>query len=70
MRLKAPACDDVPVRKEAFSPQDFSCVAAVGLGKSSVGVCGTENCDASKENIREAVSGKTGFCAYVTACKE
>lgn len=39
--------------------QDFPCVAVVGLGKSSAGVCGTENWDTSKESIRQAVSGKT-----------
>ncbi|XP_003972525.2 cytosol aminopeptidase [Takifugu rubripes] len=36
--------------------KDFPCVAAVGLGKSNASVCGAENCDTSKENIREAVS--------------
>lgn len=36
--------------------QDFPCVAVVGLGKASAGVCGAENWDVGKENIREAVS--------------
>uniref|UniRef100_A0A4W6EKK3 Cytosol aminopeptidase n=1 Tax=Lates calcarifer TaxID=8187 RepID=A0A4W6EKK3_LATCA len=36
--------------------EDFPCVAVVGLGKNSVGVCGAENWDTSKENIRQAVS--------------
>uniref|UniRef100_A0A1A8PDU5 Cytosol aminopeptidase n=1 Tax=Nothobranchius pienaari TaxID=704102 RepID=A0A1A8PDU5_9TELE len=36
--------------------QDFPCVAVVGLGKSDSGVCGAENWDAGKENIRHAVS--------------
>lgn len=36
--------------------KDFPCVAVVGLGKNKAGVCGAENWDTSKENIREAVS--------------
>ncbi|XP_035516783.1 cytosol aminopeptidase [Morone saxatilis] len=36
--------------------KDFPCVAVVGLGKSSAGVCGMENWDVSKESIRQAVS--------------
>ncbi|XP_041642224.1 cytosol aminopeptidase [Cheilinus undulatus] len=36
--------------------KDFPCVAVVGLGKSNAGVCGAENWDTSKENIRQAVS--------------
>lgn len=36
--------------------KDFPCVAVVGLGKNNAGVCGTENWDISKENIRQAVS--------------
>ncbi|XP_061586846.1 cytosol aminopeptidase [Cololabis saira] len=36
--------------------KDFPCVAVVGLGKSNAGVCGVENWDISKENIRQAVS--------------
>ncbi|XP_067352824.1 cytosol aminopeptidase isoform X1 [Channa argus] len=36
--------------------KDFPCVAVVGLGKNSAGVCGAENWDTSKENIRHAVS--------------
>uniref|UniRef100_A0A8C9ZFW7 Cytosol aminopeptidase n=1 Tax=Sander lucioperca TaxID=283035 RepID=A0A8C9ZFW7_SANLU len=36
--------------------KDFPCVAVVGLGKTSAGVCGSENWDTSKENIRQAVS--------------
>ncbi|XP_071374086.1 cytosol aminopeptidase [Centroberyx affinis] len=36
--------------------QDFPCVAAVGLGKTTASVCGAENWDTCKENIREAVS--------------
>lgn len=36
--------------------EDFPCVALVGLGKANTGVCGAENWDASKENIRQAVS--------------
>ncbi|XP_062243745.1 cytosol aminopeptidase [Platichthys flesus] len=35
---------------------DFPCVAVVGLGKSNAGVCGAENWDTGKENIRAAVS--------------
>ncbi|KAM9315195.1 cytosol aminopeptidase isoform 2-T2 [Pholidichthys leucotaenia] len=31
-------------------------MAVVGLGKNNVGVCGAENWDTSKENIRQAVS--------------
>lgn len=69
-KTKPPVCDDVMVRKASFSPQDYPCIAAVGLGKTNVGVCEAERCDTSKENIREAVSGKTCFCAYVTAYKE
>lgn len=42
-----------------FALQDFPCVAVVGLGKNNEGVCGKENWDTSKENIRQAVSGKT-----------
>uniref|UniRef100_A0A672GVX0 Cytosol aminopeptidase n=1 Tax=Salarias fasciatus TaxID=181472 RepID=A0A672GVX0_SALFA len=36
--------------------KDFPCVAVVGLGKNNAGVCGAENWDTSKENIRHAVS--------------
>ncbi|KAL7855741.1 hypothetical protein AOLI_G00193450 [Acnodon oligacanthus] len=36
--------------------QDFASVAVVGLGKKGVGVCGKENWDNCKENIRAAVS--------------
>lgn len=36
--------------------KDFPCVAVVGLGKNNAGVCGAENWDISKENIRQAVS--------------
>uniref|UniRef100_A0A8C2ZLQ6 Cytosol aminopeptidase n=1 Tax=Cyclopterus lumpus TaxID=8103 RepID=A0A8C2ZLQ6_CYCLU len=36
--------------------KDFPCVAVVGLGKTSEGVCGSENWDTSKENIRQAMS--------------
>ncbi|XP_023135204.1 cytosol aminopeptidase [Amphiprion ocellaris] len=36
--------------------KDFPCLAVVGLGKSKAGVCGAENWDTSKENIRQAVS--------------
>lgn len=36
--------------------QDFPCVAVVGLGKDNEGVCGAENWDSRKENIRQAVS--------------
>lgn len=36
--------------------KDFPCVAVVGLGKNNAGVCGAENWDISKENIRHAVS--------------
>lgn len=39
--------------------QDFPCVAVVGLDKLNAGVCGAENWDASKENVRQAVSGET-----------
>lgn len=37
--------------------EDFPCVAVVGLGKADSGVCGKENWNTSKENIRAAVSG-------------
>ncbi|KAJ8000433.1 hypothetical protein DPEC_G00180080 [Dallia pectoralis] len=37
--------------------EDFPCIAAVGLGKFNVGVCGAEHQDSSKENIRAAVAG-------------
>lgn len=33
-------------------------MAVVGLGKTSAGVCASENWDTSKENIRQATSGK------------
>ncbi|KAK1792586.1 hypothetical protein P4O66_012524 [Electrophorus voltai] len=36
--------------------QDFPSVAVVGLGKKGVGVCGKENWDICRENIRAAVS--------------
>ncbi|XP_055061553.1 cytosol aminopeptidase [Misgurnus anguillicaudatus] len=36
--------------------QDFPSVVVVGLGKSDAGVCGKENWDSCKENIRAAVS--------------
>ncbi|TRY66250.1 hypothetical protein DNTS_006734 [Danionella cerebrum] len=36
--------------------EDFSSVVVVGLGKSDAGVCGQENWDNCKENIRAAVS--------------
>ncbi|KAJ8271579.1 hypothetical protein COCON_G00104380 [Conger conger] len=36
--------------------EDFSSIAVVGLGKRSAEVCGKENWDSSKENIRAAVS--------------
>ncbi|KAM4603536.1 cytosol aminopeptidase [Polymixia lowei] len=36
--------------------EDFPCVAVVGLGKNNAGVCGSENWDTCKENIRAAVS--------------
>ncbi|XP_037545869.1 cytosol aminopeptidase [Nematolebias whitei] len=36
--------------------QDFPCVAVVGLGKNTTGVCEFENWDTRKENIRQAVS--------------
>ncbi|XP_034146913.1 cytosol aminopeptidase isoform X2 [Esox lucius] len=37
--------------------EDFPCIAVVGLGKSSLGVCGSESWDTCKENIRAAVAG-------------
>uniref|UniRef100_A0A8C5GW97 Cytosol aminopeptidase n=1 Tax=Gouania willdenowi TaxID=441366 RepID=A0A8C5GW97_GOUWI len=40
----------------SLPPQDFPCVAVVGLGKNTAGVCGAENWDSSKENVRHAVS--------------
>ncbi|KAF3852464.1 hypothetical protein F7725_005819 [Dissostichus mawsoni] len=36
--------------------KDFPCVAVVGLGKTAAGVCGSENWDTSKENVRQAMS--------------
>ncbi|KAM8878495.1 cytosol aminopeptidase [Spinachia spinachia] len=36
--------------------KDYPCVAIVGLGKTSAGVCGSENWDTGKENIRQAAS--------------
>lgn len=36
--------------------KDFPCVAVVGLGTNTAGVCGAENWDTCKENIREAMS--------------
>ncbi|XP_077460611.1 cytosol aminopeptidase [Stigmatopora argus] len=36
--------------------KDFPCVAVVGLDDPAAGVCGAENWDLVKENIREAVS--------------
>lgn len=36
--------------------KDFPCVAVVGLGKASADVCGLENWNTGKENIRQAVS--------------
>uniref|UniRef100_A0A8C5B2D5 Cytosol aminopeptidase n=1 Tax=Gadus morhua TaxID=8049 RepID=A0A8C5B2D5_GADMO len=36
--------------------EDFPCVAVVGLGKNNAGVCGSENWDTGKENIRAALS--------------
>ncbi|KAK0140324.1 Cytosol aminopeptidase [Merluccius polli] len=36
--------------------EDFPCVAVVGLGKNNAGVCGSENWDTCKENIRAALS--------------
>lgn len=47
--------------------QDFPCVAVVGLGKNNAGVCGSENWDTSKENIRQAVSGETHDSARLSA---
>lgn len=44
--------------KLTYLHQDFPCVAVVGLGKDSEGVCGAENWDSRKENIRQAVSGR------------
>ncbi|MEQ2212342.1 hypothetical protein XENOCAPTIV_029558 [Xenoophorus captivus] len=40
----------------SYPHQDFPCVAVVGLGKDNEGVCGAENWDTKKENIRHAVS--------------
>uniref|UniRef100_A0A8C8G6X5 Cytosol aminopeptidase n=1 Tax=Oncorhynchus tshawytscha TaxID=74940 RepID=A0A8C8G6X5_ONCTS len=37
--------------------QDFPCIAVVGLGRNSLGVCGTEYWDTCKENIRAAIAG-------------
>lgn len=42
--------------------KDFPSVVVVGLGKSGTGVCGKENWDNCKENIRAAVSGKCHCC--------
>nr|XP_057930519.1 cytosol aminopeptidase [Doryrhamphus excisus] len=36
--------------------KDFPCVAVVGLDDITAGVCGAENWDTAKENIRQAVS--------------
>ncbi|XP_053712536.1 cytosol aminopeptidase [Synchiropus splendidus] len=36
--------------------EDFPCVAVVGLDKKCTGVCGAENWDTRKENVRQAVS--------------
>lgn len=41
-----------------FLLKDFPSVVVVGLGKSGTGVCGKENWDNCKENIRAAVSGE------------
>lgn len=47
-------------------------MAVVGLGKKDAGVCGAENWDISKENIRQAVSGKLYCSASLSSydCKE
>uniref|UniRef100_A0A674CI71 Cytosol aminopeptidase n=1 Tax=Salmo trutta TaxID=8032 RepID=A0A674CI71_SALTR len=37
--------------------EDFPCIAVVGLGRTSLGVCGTEYWDTCKENIRTAIAG-------------
>uniref|UniRef100_A0A8C7L8J1 Cytosol aminopeptidase n=1 Tax=Oncorhynchus kisutch TaxID=8019 RepID=A0A8C7L8J1_ONCKI len=37
--------------------EDFPCIAVVGLGRNSLGVCGTEYWDTCKENIRAAIAG-------------
>ncbi|CAK6973967.1 cytosol aminopeptidase [Scomber scombrus] len=36
--------------------KDFPCVAVVGLGKNNAGVCGAENWDTGRENVRQAIS--------------
>lgn len=49
-----------------FLLKDFPSVVVVGLGgKSGTGVCGKENWDNCKENIRAAVSGKCHWCFWV-----
>lgn len=39
-------------------------MAVVGLGKSTTGVCESENWDTRKENIRQAVSGESPTIIY------
>lgn len=55
--------------KSPFLVKDFPSVVVVGLGKSDTGVCGKENWDNCKENIRAAVSGKCHCCVQVNLKK-
>uniref|UniRef100_A0A3Q3R2D9 Cytosol aminopeptidase n=1 Tax=Monopterus albus TaxID=43700 RepID=A0A3Q3R2D9_MONAL len=56
LKISGPALKKGKSRMFYGIHKDFSCVAVVGLGKKTTGVCGAENWDTSKENIREAVS--------------
>ncbi|XP_031613174.1 cytosol aminopeptidase [Oreochromis aureus] len=56
LKLSGPALKNGKSRVFYGLHKDFPCVAVVGLGKNNAGVCGTENWDTSKENIRQAVS--------------
>ncbi|XP_030590594.1 cytosol aminopeptidase [Archocentrus centrarchus] len=56
LKLSGPAVKKGKSRVFYGLHKDFPCVAVVGLGKNNAGVCGTENWDTSKENIRQAVA--------------
>ncbi|KAG7485485.1 cytosol aminopeptidase [Solea senegalensis] len=56
LKISGPALKKGKTRIFYGIREDFPCVAVVGLGKNNAGVCGAENWDTSKENIRQAVS--------------
>ncbi|XP_064817444.1 cytosol aminopeptidase-like [Oncorhynchus masou masou] len=57
LKISGPALKKGKTRTFYGLHEDFPCIAVVGLGRNSLGVCGTEYWDTCKENIRAAIAG-------------